>query len=249
MQNNPTRKLFVAVEGPDCAGKTTLIRGLVSKFLDSGIPCIPASNPGGTHLGSKIKEGIVTAAAPASLDAQLLGFCAAHCELVEKVLMPNQANSVVIFDRYLLSTIIYQGLGNKLYLRSFLNRVHDLVGHLPHPDVYIVLQATGEALKARHDARKQQQGVVSDGSNPVEPAEPNQMEKDGSLAVFNQMALDWSNPWPFSPVRNIMTVDVSRRSEEEVLQHVWGQLTQRFGDPTAPRNNALDAARAAAAAF
>jgi dTMP kinase len=216
------RRPFIVVEGPNGAGKTTLVRGLTERYMRADIPCVPVRNPGGTELGTKIREGMVSSKEKASPDAQLLAFMAGHSELVVKKLIPNEATSMVIFDRYKLSTIIYQGVIARRYIKPFLDRVDLLGGYLPEPDLYIVLQATGEVLLERSQLRDEAT-IKKVTSSKKAKAEPIRDNFEGDILQFHSEAKAWSNPQLWVPGA-LMTVDVSQRNAAEVLDHVWGEL-------------------------
>jgi dTMP kinase len=221
------RRPFIAVEGPNGAGKTTLIRGLTERYMRADIPCVPVRNPGGTELGTAIREGIVSSKEKASPDAQLLAFMAGHSELVVKKLLPNEATSVVIFDRYKLSTIIYQGVLTDMFILPFLRRVEEIGGYLPEPDLYIVLQASGEVLYERSQKRDEATAkkVATSKRNKPDTAKAVRDNFEGDLQQFQQEAAAWSKPRRWVP-GTVMTVDVSQRDAGQVLDHVWGELAK-----------------------
>lgn len=220
MNRAQNRRPFIAVEGPNGVGKTTLVKGLAQRYLDADIPCVPLRNPGSTALGAKVREGVVETEDKVSPDAQLLAFMAAHTELFLKKVAPAEAGSIVVVDRYKLSTVVYQGVLPQTYLPPFLSRVEEVGRYLPEPDLYIVLQATGEVLHERSQSRSEGEGASRDAF-------------EGDCRAFQREALAWSMPRLFVP-GTLMVVDTTDRSPEEVLDHVWEELGKLWPVNTGP---------------
>lgn len=107
---------FVVFEGSDGSGKTTILNN-VKKYLDeSNIEYILTREPGGTKIGEKIRD-ILLNNKNKEMDyrTEALLFAAARAQSVEEVLRPalNQGK-LVISDRYVLSSIAYQGYAREL---------------------------------------------------------------------------------------------------------------------------------------
>jgi dTMP kinase len=102
--------MFVTFEGIDGAGKSTQV-GLLEAFLRGrGRAVVVAREPGGTPLGERIRE-LLLDGTEVSPRAEASLFAAARAELVERVVRPAlEAGSDVILDRYLDSSLAYQGV-------------------------------------------------------------------------------------------------------------------------------------------
>lgn len=254
-QPTQTRKPFIVVDGPDGAGKTTLIKGLTERYLKHEIPCLPFRNPAGTPIGAAIRKAsieIKEGEEPSSLTRLLCQVAACH-ELVVKKLEPNIGNSIVIFDRYLLSTVVYQGLMTGIYMPAFCERFTQLTKHLPVPEMTIVLQATREKLIERTGVRRT--AVKKKTSNRgfrsrkalqevATNYEKDVMESEHRLAM---QAYAFAQPGSWLPPNaNYMAIDTSERTEAEVLEEVWSRLCKvwRVDQPEAEKPN-LAAAREA----
>jgi dTMP kinase len=101
------RGLFVTFEGIDRSGKTTQA-GLLVEALGSG--AVAVREPGGTDLGERVRELVKDARLEPGPRAEALLFAAARAELVDGVIRPAlEAGRVVVSDRFLDSSLAYQG--------------------------------------------------------------------------------------------------------------------------------------------
>jgi len=99
--------LFVTLEGVDGAGKSTQAR-LLAEAL--GPETLLLREPGGTPAGERLRDLLKDAAVELTPRAELMLFCAARAELVERVIAPAvEAGRDVVCDRFVDSTVAYQG--------------------------------------------------------------------------------------------------------------------------------------------
>jgi dTMP kinase len=115
-----SRGLFVALEGPEGAGKSTLARVLMERLRDSGVAALAVREPGGTEVAEAIRQILLGSASPLEPASELFLFLAARGDLVARVIRPAlEAGQVVLADRYELSTEAYQcggrGLDRELF--------------------------------------------------------------------------------------------------------------------------------------
>lgn len=107
-------KLFITFEGIDGSGKTTQARALNRNLLKSGHPVLLTQEPRGTPLGKRLWT-VLTRSPDLSPEAELLLFAAARVEHVTQVIGPALAKGItVICDRFIDSTMAYQGYGRGL---------------------------------------------------------------------------------------------------------------------------------------
>jgi dTMP kinase len=108
--------LFVTLEGPDGAGKTTQAALLVERLRGEGQEVIAVREPGGTDLGMVIREVLVRRNwTPIDPRAEALLFAACRAQLVVEVIEPALARgAVIVADRFADSTRAYQGAGRGL---------------------------------------------------------------------------------------------------------------------------------------
>jgi len=143
--------LFVALEGGDGAGKSTQARLLAEALEHAGHTVVVTREPGGTELGHEIRK-VVLHGKEVAARAEALLFAADRAQHVETVVRPALARGeVVLTDRYIDSSIAYQGGGRDLGR----DEVRDLNlwavrGLLP--DLTIVLDVSAWAGRGRREA-------------------------------------------------------------------------------------------------
>src|SRR5216117_3437915 len=106
---------FVVIEGPEGAGKSTLVKWLVARLQAEHRRVVPVREPGGTPIAEAARKLALKSRHDRAFGAELFLFLAARADLVERVIRPALANGqVVIADRFGLSTIAYQVAGRGL---------------------------------------------------------------------------------------------------------------------------------------
>src|SRR5881296_4653363 len=106
---------FVVVEGPEGAGKSTLVRWLGTTLRTEGRAVLTVREPGGTPLAEAARKLALKSRHDRAFGAELFLFLAARADLVERVIRPAlEHGQVVIADRFGLSTLAYQVAGRGL---------------------------------------------------------------------------------------------------------------------------------------
>jgi len=112
--SSPSRGLFIALEGGDGSGKSTQARLLGAWLEGLGQPVLLTREPGGTEFGRSVRELVLHGGQMASR-AEALLFAADRAHHVETLIRPALVRgAVVITDRYVDSSIAYQGAGRHL---------------------------------------------------------------------------------------------------------------------------------------
>ena len=108
--------VFVVFEGGDGAGKTTQARLLDQWLTTEGIPHLMTREPGDSWLGQRIRQLVLSSdSGPISSRAEALLYNADKAQHVDEVVIPAlREGKVVVCDRYVDSTIAYQGAGRVL---------------------------------------------------------------------------------------------------------------------------------------
>jgi dTMP kinase len=109
-------KMFITFEGSDGTGKSTQIELLKTHLKNKGYPVYVTREPGGTRIGEKIRNIILDPNTPElSYITEALLYAASRIQHVEEVIIPNlKQKNIVICDRYVDSSIAYQGFGRNL---------------------------------------------------------------------------------------------------------------------------------------
>jgi len=106
---------FVVVEGPEGAGKSSLVRALGARLLADGMQVLPVRQPGGTPVAEAARKVALRSRHEISPAAELFLFLAARADLVARVIRPAlEAGQIVLADRFDLSTRAYQVAGRGL---------------------------------------------------------------------------------------------------------------------------------------
>lgn len=144
--------IFITFEGTDASGKTTQI-GLLSEYLEKkGVPHIVTREPGGTAIGEKIRTIILDKENSEMLPAtEALLYAASRAQLTGQVVRPAlREGKVVISDRFLDSSIAYQGYGRNL--GDMIRRINEPAVEGLKPDLTILLKTDPAAMRKRRDA-------------------------------------------------------------------------------------------------
>src|SRR3989441_5754442 len=104
--------LFIVVEGPEGAGKSTLVRWLAARLRADGRRVVAVRQPGGTPVAEAARQLALQFPHEVAPVAELFLFLAARADLVHHVIGPAlEEGQVVVADRFDLSTIAYQVAG------------------------------------------------------------------------------------------------------------------------------------------
>lgn len=144
------RGFFLVLDGPDGGGKTTQVADLAAWFRARGDEVVTCFDPGGTALGARLRAILLDReTVDLSPAAEMLLFMASRAQLVEEVIRPAlAAGRVVISDRYLLATIVYQGYAGGLGMGRVGRIGLEATGGLL-PDLTLVLDVPPDLARAR----------------------------------------------------------------------------------------------------
>ncbi len=142
---------FLVLEGPDGGGKTTQAARIADWLRDRrGLDVATCRDPGGTALGDRLRSILMEKeTVPLSMRTEMLLFMASRAQMVEEIIRPAlESGHVVVCDRFLLSTIVYQGLAGGLEPKEIAAVGRVATGGLL-PDLTIVLDVPAETARAR----------------------------------------------------------------------------------------------------
>jgi len=143
--------IFITFEGSEGSGKSTQIGLLVSRIEAADRDVIVTREPGGTEIGEEIRHLLKHSAAGKELcpATELLLFAASRAQLVREVILPAlDKGKVILCDRFLDSTTVYQGVARKISADP-VNAINKFaIGELI-PDLTIVLDVPAEVALSR----------------------------------------------------------------------------------------------------
>ena len=131
--------MFITLEGPEGSGKTTAVDYAVSKLEEMGYKIVRTREPGGTPISEQIRNVILDKANTAMDERTeaLLYAASRRQHLVEKVWPALKEGKIVICDRYLDSSLAYQGGARGLGVENILN-VNNFATEGTFPDLTLL---------------------------------------------------------------------------------------------------------------
>lgn len=142
--------IFIALEGPDGSGKSTIMGKITDYFKDKDIEFIGTREPGGTEIGEKIRETILDEANKAMVaETEALLYAASRGQHIhEKILPALNQGKVVICERFILSSLSYQGVGRNLGIEEVKN-INDFAIRGVRPDLTLFFDVDPELTLKR----------------------------------------------------------------------------------------------------
>ena len=197
--------MFITFEGLDGSGKSTQARLLAEALAGEGRDMVATREPGGTELGERVRE-LLLADGEVSPWAEAALFAAARAQLVDEVIAPAlRRGADVISDRYLDSSLAYQGIARGLGLERVLElNLHAVRGLLPDR-TYLLL------IDPRESARR-----VGDPGDRIE------REDDDFRARVDVAYRELAETFP----QRITAID-GKRPPREIAEEVLDELRQR----------------------
>ena len=198
------RLVFVTFEGADGSGKSTQAELLRAALAAEGRDVVLTREPGGTELGEHIRTFVLRGPDMAPW-AETALFAAARAEHVEEVIRPALARgSDVVCDRYLDSSLAYQGVARGLGVEAVLQLNLAVTGGLL-PDVTFVLLLDPGVATGRH-------------------VDPDRLEREGTelQAKVDAAYRELAQRFP----ERIVTIDATG-SPEEIAREVRERLRER----------------------
>lgn len=145
--------VFITVEGVDGAGKSTQLQLLLQYLQTQGVDYVFTREPGGTPLAERIRDILLDPVNKGmSVIAEALLFAASRAEHVNVVIRPAlEAGKVVICDRYVDSSMVYQGYAGGLPL-EFVSHINEMATGALKPHRTIILDLASEVARERRAA-------------------------------------------------------------------------------------------------
>lgn len=204
---------LISFEGPEGAGKSSILKAILPLLEEKGIPYITTREPGGVDIAEKIRQ-VILDPDHTSMDAKtelLLYIASRRQHLVERVLPALAAGKVVLMDRFIDSSVAYQGYGRGLSVED-IEWLNQFATDGLKPDLTLYFDLDVEEGLARI-ARNQEREV---NRLDLEGLELHHKVRKGYLALAEK-----------EPER-IVKIDASQ-SFETVLADVLTILEKRLG--------------------
>jgi dTMP kinase len=193
------RGKLITIEGLDGAGKTTLALALLAALQQRGINARLLREPGGVRAAELIRELVKNPELQIGARAEALMYAAARAQLVEEAIEPLLAESVcVLLDRFVDSSLAYQGAGRELGIEP-VRVINEFATGAMAPELTLLLQISPELGRERSAER-------------AAPPDRLELEDDG---FFRRAAAAYDELAAAEP-RRIRTIDAAQ-SPDAVL--------------------------------
>jgi dTMP kinase len=148
-----TRGRLITIEGIDGAGKTTLAAGLLDALTARGLDVRLLREPGGVPAAERIRELVIDPALHVTARTEALLYAAARAQLVEEAIDPLlSAGTWVILDRFIDSSLAYQGGGRQLGIDA-VRVINEFAIRTARPDRTLLLLIDPGLSRTRSSAR------------------------------------------------------------------------------------------------
>lgn len=157
LQSRPGR--WLAFEGIEGSGKSTLIKALESRLTSQGRRVHVVREPGGTAWGEKLRESLLAQTGPVHPLSEAHLFASSRAQLLHEVILPSLEveDMVVLCDRFLMSSMAYQGYGRQLGAKTIEEiHQHGPLRCRPHHTFYLKIDL------ALSEKRQKQRGKSKD---------------------------------------------------------------------------------------
>ena len=202
--------LFITLEGVDGCGKTTQLKLLSARLTQFGYPVHLTREPGGCQIAESIRQ-IVLSKEDGGMcpETEALLFAAARAQHVKQVILPKvQEGVVVLCDRFVDSSLVYQGMGRELPL-AWVKEINRTALESGAPDMTLYLRLPREEALRRRNAS----------------STPDRIEKAGD-AFFARTETGFDKLAEENPER-IVKIDAGG-TPDEVAQRVWNAVWQKL---------------------
>ena len=186
--------LFIVMEGPDGSGKTTQINLLEQYLKEAGYECLITREPGGTVIGEEVRELILNPEyKEMSPVTEMLLYAASRAQLVHEVIGPAlEAGRIVTSDRFVDSSIVYQGIARNLGISTVAAVNAPGIGIYRPDGIFFIDLSEAEGIRRKKNQKKldrmEQESIdfhhlVSEGYRKVLAERPEVIKIDGGKDI------------------------------------------------------------------
>lgn len=210
--NDDTRGFLISFEGSEGSGKSTQVSRIAARFEQHNYEVVVTREPGGTGIGEEIRHLLMHSRSAEMMapEAELLLFAASRAQLVREVINPAlDLGKIVLCDRFLDSTTVYQGVGRRIAAEP-VHMINTFAVGNTMPDVTVVVDVPAEVglERARHRVREL----------------PDRMEAE-NIQFYRAVREGYLMLAKALPERFII-VD-GTKGVDEVEQDIWSELRKR----------------------
>jgi dTMP kinase len=145
--------MFISFEGIEGSGKTTLLHGVAARLRAEGHTVVETREPGGTPVGDRIRQLFLEPGLSIGPLTETLLINASRAQLVTDVICPAlDAGAVVLCDRYVDSTLAYQGYARRLDMAMVRSLCDAATGGL-YPDLTLLVDVSVDSSRSRVASR------------------------------------------------------------------------------------------------
>lgn len=227
----PRAGVFLALEGPEGAGKTTQAGLLVEHLRKQGRDVVSVREPGGTPLGEAIRALLLDPRQEIDPGAEMLLFAAARAQLVARVIAPAlRAGRDVVADRYVDASLAYQGVGRRLGI-DVVRGVNAVATGGVLPDLTLLLDV--DVPTGLERAREETRARAGAKAGAAAPAAGDRMEEE--VAAFHQrvregfLSLAQKEPHRITVIDARGSIEVVQRAIQEAVARVLRGRGGRLG--------------------
>lgn len=205
--------MFITFEGPEGSGKTTISNIIEKRLEDIGYQVVHTREPGGTPIAEQIRN-IILDKANTMLDARaetLLYAASRRQHLVEKVWPALKEGKIVICDRYIDSSLAYQGGARHLGVENVLN-INMFATEGTFPDITLLFDIKPEDGLHR---------IAANANREVNRLDLEKIEFHKSVRnTFLELAKQYKNRY--------VIIDASKPLDE-VVENTWKEILKKLG--------------------
>jgi dTMP kinase len=211
--------VLISFEGSEGSGKTTQIARLAKRLQERGRDVISTREPGGTEIGEQIRNIIVHNSKGDEMcaETELLLFAAARAQLVRESIAPALLRgAIVISDRFLDSSTVYQGIGRNLAMGP-VNQINRFAVGSVMPHITVVIDVPTSVSLSRIRQR------ASDL--------PDRMERE-NIDFYEKVRAGYLVLAKGMPERFVV-ID-GTKSEDAIEKQIWTELEKRLSADISP---------------
>ena len=150
------RGRLITIEGIDGAGKTTLATALLDALKARGLDVLLLREPGGVPAAERIREVVIDPDLHVTARTEALLYAAARAQLVEEAIEPLlRAGKWVLLDRFIDSSLAYQGGGRQLGIDS-VRAINEFAIRMARPDRTLLLLIDADLGRSRSRSRAEE---------------------------------------------------------------------------------------------